>query len=106
MISIIILQLLVLSLCVLMHTMVATHELNIMSMDINVNEAKSFSPSSIPVRFTDFAVYSYQFSSSSSSISEDNAEDEDSSRRNMLTSTFSLEFSSQATSSLSYLRRE
>jgi glycine/serine hydroxymethyltransferase len=74
------------------------HDQNIMSMNI---QAKSYSTSSIPVQFMDFAFYSYQFSSSS----EDNAKDEDSSRRNMLTNTFSLEFSSQATSgSLSYLR--
>ena len=95
--SIIILLLILLSLCYFMHTMAATkHDLNIMSMNMNVIQAKSFSPSSIPVQFTDFAFYSYQFSSLSS---EDNAKDDDSSRRNMQTNTFSLEFSSQATSS-------
>ena len=99
MMSKIVLQLILLSLCFFMHTMVATkHDLNIMSMNMNVIQAKSFTPSSIPVQFTDFAFYSYQFSSSL----EDNAKDVN---RNMLTNTFSLEFSSQATStSLSYLR--
>ena len=105
MMSIIVLQLILLSLCYFMHTMAATkHDLNIMSMNMNVIQAKSsFSPSSIPVQFTDFAFYSYQFSSSS----EDKAKDDDSSRRNMQTNTFSLEFSSQATSSsFSYLRHK
>jgi hypothetical protein len=122
--SIIILQLIFLSLYVLIHTMVATkHDLNIMSMNMNVNQAKSFSidfsstgysmestfdedtisPSSIPVEFMDMASYSFQFSSNF------NAKDEDSSRGNIVTTTYSLDFSSQATevsSSLSYLRRE
>ena len=104
--------------------MVATkHDLNIMSMNMNVNQAKSFSidfssagysiestfddniisPSSIPVEFMDMASYSFQFSSNL------NAKDEDSSRGNIVTTTYSLDFSSQATevsSSLSYLRRE
>jgi hypothetical protein len=93
--------------------MVATkHDLNIMSNNMNVNQAKSFSidfsstgysisPTSIPVEFMDMASYSFQFSS------ENNAKDEDSSPGNLLTSTFSLEFSSATTSSsLPYLRRE
>ena len=110
--SIIILQLILLFLCVLLHTMVAIHDINEISSNKNdVYPAKSFLQSSILVEFTDFAIYSYQFTSSSTSSSsleeEDNAKDQDSSRRNMLTSTYSLEFSSDATSSsLSYLRRE
>ena len=117
--SIIILQLIMLTLCAFM---VATQVINEFSSKTNIGyAAKSFSidfsstsysiestfdeetivsPSSIPVEF--IASYSFEFSPS-----EDNAKDEDSSSGKMLTTTYSLEFSSEATSSsLSYLRRE
>lgn len=119
MMSIIILQLILLSLYVLIHTIVATNDINELSVNINVgHQAKSFSidfssagysiestfddiisPSSIPVEF--IASYSFQFSP------DDDSKNEDSSSGNLLTTTFSLEFSSEATtsSSLPYLRR-
>ena len=120
MMSIIILQLILLSLYVLMHTLVAINDINELSVDINVgHQAKSFSidfssagysiestfdediisPSSIPVEF--IASYSFQFSP------DDDSKDEDSSSGNLSTTTFSLEFSSEAatSSSLPYLRR-
>jgi hypothetical protein len=104
-----------------MHTIVATNDIYELSANIYVgHQAKSFSidfsstgysieptfdedvisPSSQSVEFD--ASYSFQFSP------DDNSKDEDSSSGNLSTSTFSLEFSSDATSSssLPYLRRE